>query len=97
MSEKSLMDQSRVAWVTKNNSKATIENIQTGALQRIANATEAMAVGFVQLKKELDSANMELIRLREVINQRNITISRLHRRISALQGVITKAKRRAKK
>jgi hypothetical protein len=97
MSEKSLMDQSRVAWVAKNKGKETIEQIQTGALQRIANATEAMAVGFVQLKKELDSANMELVRLRDLINQRNITISRLYRRISALQGVITKTKRRAKK
>lgn len=66
---------------------ATFEEIQTGALQRIADATELMAGNYVKLQKDKEMYERWYLECRE----RNLT---LNRRISALQGVITKMKKR---
>lgn len=84
------MDQSRVNWHNKDSQQScSHEDIQTGALQRIANATEAMAADYVKMREERD-------RYKQYYIDTRTEKDRLYRRISALQGVITKLKKKAK-
>lgn len=87
---KTLMDQSRVAWHNKNGQTGcSNEDIQTGAPQRIADATEKMATNYTQLQNERDKYKRwyeEQVRESE----------HLKKRISSLQGVITKLKNKTK-
>lgn len=65
---------------------ATVDNLQTSALMRIADATELMARNYIQLQRDLD-----------YYKNRNNGLSqdkeKLYRQISALKGVITKVKK----
>jgi len=87
---KSFKDQSRIDWHNEARQKsASIEDIQTGALQRIADATEAMAKNHQQIINERD-------RYKEWYENTKIREDLANRRIAALQGVITKLKKKLK-
>jgi hypothetical protein len=83
-----IKNQSKKNWLPESQN-ATIEEIKVGALQRIADSTEAMAANYIKMQDDLE-------RYRAMFKVKNEQISRLYRRISALQGVITRMKRRAK-
>lgn len=68
-------------------SRDTLEEVNAGSLQRIADATEKMASNYTQLQNNLDwekKANKGLLE----------TCERLRRRNQALRGVITKLKKK---
>jgi hypothetical protein len=77
---------------------ATWEQIKSGSLLRIANALERLATGKTELEtqKELEATQKSReyykSRLDEALNARD----RLYRRLSALRGVITKLKNKAR-
>jgi hypothetical protein len=66
----------------------TLEQLNTGAILRIADATEAMAKNHQDLIDERDRYKQ---RFETAVEQRDTA----YRRISALQGVITKLKKKA--
>lgn len=68
------------------NSGGTLEEINSGSLQRIADATEAMAKNYTNLLSEIQS----LKEARDYYRDRN---NEKDRTISALRGVITKLKK----
>jgi len=80
-------DQSRINWEPQGGREASLEELKIGAIQRIADATELMAKNYQQLIDERDRYKGYYERARE---QRD----KAYRRISALQGVITRMKRR---
>lgn len=87
---KSFKEQSRIDWHNKDRQQSpTLEDIQTGAIQRIADATERMAGNYLQLQNELDHYK----RWNKNYREEN---EKLRRSISALQGVITKLKKQRK-
>lgn len=88
MNMKSLKEISRIAYEASDD-RPPHETIQTGALQRIADAIEAMASNYIQLQKGKELYE----RWYKNESEEN---RRLARRISALQGVITRMKRKAK-
>lgn len=63
----------------------TTEAIQTGCLQRIADATEHMAKRFVELQDELQ-------RQKDKLKLERAWRERLQRRCIALKGVVTRMK-----
>lgn len=67
-------------------SKSTIEEINAGSLQRIADASEKMATNYTQLQNDLAL-------YKKWYFERGERLQKLERRISALRGVITKLKR----
>jgi len=64
---------------------ATFDEINCGSLQRIADATEAMARNFLQLQADMDFYKRQYGIAQEKIAKRDRTIS-------ALRGQITKLK-----
>jgi len=66
----------------------TQEQINTGCLQRIADAAELMAKNHAQLVRERDDYERRLRTIRGEVN-------RLDRSNAALRGVITRMKRKA--
>jgi hypothetical protein len=86
---KTFKDLSREDWEPSALLARSMEAINTGALQRIADATEVMAKNYQQL---IDERN----RYKEYYLETRAERDKLYRRISALQGVITRLKRRAK-
>ena len=78
-------DSSKQSWT----SAGSVEHINAGSLQRIADAAEAMAKNHVQLQSELDRYK------RHYEEQRD---ARYHaeRRINSLKGVITRLKKARK-
>lgn len=88
---KSFIDQSRVAWGNEGHQgTATNEEIQTGCLQRIAAATEAMAKNYTQLQADLEWYKKQY-------NNKCEEVRSLHRRISALRGLATRRKNEKRK
>ena len=83
---KSLMDHSKTQYVIENES-ASLEQINAGSLQRIADACETMAADDQKLKSSYEYMKQS----RDMWRERAETRAR---RISALKGVITKLKRR---
>lgn len=63
-------------------------DIDSGSLQRIADATEIMAQNFIQLQNDRDM-------YKRWWKEQQEESARLSRRVSALQGVITKLKNKA--
>lgn len=51
---KNYKDASRANWARTDNRNPTTEQLQLGCLQRIADATEAMAKNYVQLEKDVE-------------------------------------------
>ena len=85
MAFKSYREESKTNWGTHQIENLNMDQINTGCFLRIADATEAMAKNNVQLQADL---NWYKQRYNEVSDANN----KLHRRISALQGVITRMK-----
>ena len=85
MSFKPYRDESRKNWGTSGPGTLNIQQIQTGALLRIADASESMAREYNRL---LDEARVQRRRA-ENLDRQNDT---LRRRVAALKGVITKMK-----
>jgi hypothetical protein len=77
-------EQSRQEWYREG--PLTDEQLKIGAIQRIADATEAMAKNYVALQDERD-------RYKGWFQEERELSGRLFRRISALRGQITKLKR----
>ncbi len=76
-------ESSRKEWA----SGSTLEEINSGSLQRIADATEKMAASYDRIRNDRDMYK----RWYESNRDRS---ERLERRISALRGVVTKLKKR---
>lgn len=72
------------------NGEITIENINCGSLQRIADATELMASNYKQLQQDCD-------KYQRWYNEEAQKVNNLYRKISSLKGVITKYKNRLSK
>jgi hypothetical protein len=82
-----LRDYSRLRFTIPNvNLAGPLNNVEVGCLQRIADATEAMAKPFVNLVSERE-------RYERYYKSEREDNKRLARRIAALQGVITKMKK----
>ncbi|MES2779930.1 MAG: hypothetical protein V4651_08520 [Bacteroidota bacterium] len=88
MGNKSYRDASRENWT--NRFELTNEDINTGSLQRIADATEVMAKNHNELIRENDSLKREVERYRLWYNQEQ----KLNR---YLRGNITRLKNKLKK
>lgn len=69
-------------------SNGRIEEINSGSLQRIADATEVMAQNYVQLQNDRDM-------YKRWWQEQQERTEKLRRRVAALQGVITKMKNKA--
>jgi hypothetical protein len=83
---RSLRKESRTDY-TIDSEKTTLEQLNTGAILRIADATEAMAKNHVQLQSERD-------RLQRWYNEENQKAKKLERSNAALRGQITKLRNR---
>lgn len=70
------------------NSVNSTEHINAGSLQRIADATEKMAANYTAMQEDRD-------RYKSWYQESQADKAKLYRRISALQGVITKLKNKA--
>lgn len=78
-----LIETSKKDW----NSYGSIESINAGSLQRIVDASERMATNFIALQNDRDL-------YKRWYNEECSKVSKLHRRINSLRGVITKLKKR---
>jgi len=86
MSGENLRDYSRSAFTNGTDVKPSSDQIKLGCMLRIADATENMVSKFVDLQKDRD-------RYRLWYEEGQRSAERMARRIAALRGVITKAKR----
>lgn len=82
---KNYRDESRANYGTRKE-KLTIDQINAGSLQRIADSTERMAVNYTTLQKERD-------RYQQWYYEEIARAKSLQRTIAALRGVITKLKK----
>lgn len=92
MVKQNLREASKSNWQT-DNQKPMDEEIQIGALQRIADATEKMAEGFTELYKKLKTAENDVNYLNERLVYYRNEGKLMARRINALRGVITRIKK----
>lgn len=69
-------------------SNATLEQVNCGSLKRIADATEKMASNYTQMEKDLNFYKV-------CCEWQAKDIERLYRKIRALKGHLTRAKKRA--
>jgi hypothetical protein len=69
--------------------EGTLNDINAGSLQRIADATEKMAKNYVDLQNNLDS-------YKKLFEDRGGALDRMYRRNSALRGQITKLRKKNK-
>lgn len=67
--------------------ETNLESLNTGSLQRIADATELMAKNFIAMQNDLDYYKRRY-------NECRGREDKLYRQISALKGVITKLKKK---
>lgn len=86
MAFKSYREQSKVDWGTESDS-LTAEQIQTGALLRIADAVEKVAADYTAMR------NSRYYWERRFTEERAAS-ERMARRIRSLHGVITRMKKR---
>lgn len=87
MSEfKDFRKESRTAWGVHTGLSLSAEQIQLGAVLRIADATENMASNHAQLIEDRD-------RYKKWYEAERVNVDRLRRRVAALRGVITKLRR----
>lgn len=76
---------SRIFWGNEESEGLTLEQINTGAVLRIADATEKMAQRHTELIRDRDYYKGKAERL-------DVECNRLSRRVAALRGVITRMK-----
>lgn len=69
---------------------ATLDAINTGSLQRIADATEKMALKYTELLEEVERYRQSSKNLWDIIDRKNKTIA-------SLKGQITKLKKKTHK
>lgn len=74
-------------------SSDTIEDINSGCLQRIADATELIAKNYTQLLKDIESHKADADKYKRLFLEQLEVRSKIYKRISAYQGVITKQKK----
>jgi hypothetical protein len=86
MSKTSFTEKSRKDYFAED---CTFEQIQTGCLQRIADASEQMAKNYIQLQADLAW-------YKKLSADRWENILTLQRQISSLKGVVTKLKKASK-
>lgn len=72
----------------------TYEGVNTGSLQRIADAVERSAAAGEKIAADYDAMRRDRDSYREWYKQGNADKDKLYKRISALQGVITKLKKK---
>ncbi len=90
MSEfKNYKDQSRINWGTTSET-LTLEQINTGAILRIADATESMAKNYTQMERDLKY-------YKELSERRGESLIKSHRLVSSLKGHLTRHKNKSKK
>jgi uncharacterized protein Yka (UPF0111/DUF47 family) len=77
---------SRKEWTSKDN----FDGINSGSLQRIADACEKMAASYDQMRESRDRYEQMYERMRDSVDNRDRTIA-------ALRGVITRMKRKVEK
>lgn len=82
-----LREASRAKWVS-NAESLSLEQINTGSMLRIADATELMARNYQRLISERDM-------YKRLFEEERATAKRLTRQANALRGVITRLKRKA--
>jgi hypothetical protein len=83
----SFREHSRRDYGRRDGGKLTVEQINCGALLRIADATETMARNYVQMQADLDY-------YKTLAETRAESLNRIEKCNSALRGVITKLKRK---
>ena len=86
MSKRFYDDQSRLKWCRTDGSKPDAEGLKVGCLQRIADATEAMAQRYQELLDDRDRYKRLYVIERDECEQ-------IARSNAALRGAITKMKR----
>lgn len=86
MSFKSYKDESKKNWGKDNPGPLTIEQINCGAILRIADATEKMASNYTRMENDLKW-------YKEKFDQKNREIERLNRVIAGLRGYIKRTKK----
>lgn len=79
-----LREASRKDWTGKD----TLQDINAGSLQRIADAAEKMALRYAELIEQRD-------RYKSMYVERGEAIARLERRLVAAKGQITKLRKQA--
>jgi hypothetical protein len=84
---KSYRSHSKDNYGNLNKDAATLEQINTGSLQRIADATEAMAQNFVKLQNDYEYMRKSRDNYREDYRT-------AQRQITALKGHITRLKKK---
>lgn len=84
---KSYRDQSKRDYGTNQDHKLSLDQIQLGAILRIADASEKMASNYSQMQQDLDWYRIRCKSLNETIESRN-------RQIANLRGQITKLKKK---
>lgn len=77
---------SRKSWATKSLFSASVEEINSGSLQRIADATEKMASSYDAVRNDRDY-------YKRAYEERRNYAAHLERRIASLKGAITRAKK----
>jgi hypothetical protein len=86
---KSFREQSKNDWGTRQDRNPTNEEIQLGAILRMADATELMASNYTQLQKDLDW-------YRQMYRESQEVITHQERKIANLRGQVTKLKNKFK-
>lgn len=84
---KSYRNESRADWGIEQDGSLTIEQINCGAILRIADATEKMAESYDRVRNQRDYYESRAKSL-------GAEVDRLVRQRNALRGVITKLKRK---
>ena len=88
MTHRSYKTESRVDWGTSSDGLLNIEQINCGAILRIADAVEKMAASYDQMRNARDYWERRA-------KENQATADRLARSNAALRGVIARAKRKA--
>lgn len=87
MAFKSYREESKTDWGTHQIGSLNLEQINTGAILRIADATEKMAGNYTALQNKYESEKERAERYREYWHKEQ-------RRVTALKGVITKLRKK---
>lgn len=76
------------------NGTANSDSINMGSLQRIADAVERSAAAVEKVAADYDAMRRDRDNYREWYKQGNADKDKLYKRLSALQGVITKQRKK---
>lgn len=88
MADNNYKEQSKLGWYRDDGQQPNVDQLQFGALQRIADATETMAENYNKLLRDVKY-------YKERAEQNHNSCQRLIRSNAALRGVITKLKKEA--